>query len=150
MLTSEDVHFRIRISCPHHREIKLVDDGNPQLVTEYHLSTVMGSILCAVPIYTRLIVVTLAAELLQLAANISTSYGDSLLSPPWLVSLYTLSSILVTIAILWDSHSAKRWADKGNFVRVRDWGVGTDDLNSVSGPIHRSADHQGLISDAQV
>jgi len=119
--------------------IRPSESGRPQFFTEYHRSTIMGSIICALPVHAKLMVVTLAAELLQLAANISTSYGDPLLSPPWLVSLYTLSSILVTIAILWDSHSAKRWADKGNFVRVRDWGVGTDDLNSVSDPIYSDA-----------
>ena len=60
-----------------------------------------------------------------------------------------MSSILVTIGILWDFHYAKRWTDKGKFVRIRDWGVSTDDLDFLSGPIRHSSDPQGLISDAQ-
>ena len=103
-------------------------------------STIMGALLGMLKISWKLILAKLAAQFLQLTADISTSPRDPLLSPALLVSLYTVSSLLLTIAILWESNQARRLQDKGKFVHVCERGVGTDDLEAF--PSHPHADDE--------
>jgi len=75
----------------------------------------------------QLTVVKLAAQAIQLVADISTSPRDPILSTALIVSLYTFSSLLFLITVIWDMHHARRFVARRDVIRARDWGIGTDE-----------------------